>query len=102
MPVLPTLSLSLSLSPLSPLSRAQVLYFLLLCHFYSMPLPMVRDFLRAFKDVWSELQNVVASRRLRLQINRMLRAPTDADLARYDPSCAVCHDDVTPVTRDTS
>ena len=76
-----------------------VLYFLLLLHFYTMPLPMVRDFVRAFMDVWRELQNVVESRRLRLQINRMLRPPTDAELARFDPTCAVCQEDVTAATR---
>jgi E3 ubiquitin-protein ligase synoviolin len=78
-----------------------IMYFILLFHYYSMPMSMVRDLIKAFLDVKREFENVVASRKLRSQINKM-KTPTDEDLSRRGGICAICLEDVTPETKNTA
>jgi hypothetical protein len=66
-----------------------VAYFLLLFSHYGMPLVMVRDLMRAFAQVNTELTSVIASRRLRGAIDAMA-TPTPEDLQARDPTCSIC------------
>ena len=73
-------------------------YFTILTAFITFPIMMARDLFQAFRSVKVELQNLVATRRLRRQITERFMRPTQEEIDESGGVDIISHLDLQPET----
>ena len=72
-----------------------MLFFTLICHFYGLPIHLMRELYVTFATLKDRIRKFIDYRRLTHNMNERFPDATPEEIRAADPTCIVCREDMT-------
>jgi E3 ubiquitin-protein ligase synoviolin len=76
-----------------------VIFFGALCHFYGLPIHMMRELYLTFHNLRERISKFIHYRRITHNMNERFPDATPEEIRAADPTCIICREDMTTAKR---